>query len=71
MSGRTRGTVAFLAITVILVLFDTTLIAVTALGCCGVTSPGDAWAAIAFLWTAAIPLTCLYAYHLCPRSASY
>lgn len=57
MSGRTRETVAFLT--------------VTALGCSGVTQPGDAWSAIAFLWVAAIPLTVTYACALIPRRASY
>ena len=45
-----------------LFLFDAMLIAVTALGCSGVTHPGDSWAGIAFLWMAAIPLTVMYAY---------
>ncbi|WP_288440613.1 hypothetical protein [uncultured Bifidobacterium sp.] len=62
MSGRTRATVAFITVTILLFLFDAMLIAVTALGCSGVTHPGDSWAGIAFLWMAAIPLTVMYAY---------
>lgn len=71
MSGRARGTVAFLAVTVILFLFDAALITVTMLGCCDVVEPGMAWACIAVLWMAAVPLTVAYACALIPRHASY
>lgn len=71
MSGRARGTVAFLTVTVILLLFDATLITVTALGCCHVVNPDGAWAIIAVLWMAAVPLTVAYACALVPRHASY
>ena len=71
MSGRARGTVAFLAVTVILFLFDAALITVTMLGCCDVVEPGMAWAYIAVLWMAAVPLTVAYACALIPRHASY
>lgn len=71
MSGRVRGTVAFLAVTVILFLFDAALITVTMLGCCDVVEPGMAWACIAVLWMAAVPLTVAYACALIPRHASY
>lgn len=70
MSGRVRATVAFLTVTVILFLFDASLITVTALGCCRVVDPGDAWIAVAFLWPAAVPLTVAYACALIPRDAS-
>lgn len=62
MSGRARATVAFLTVTAILLLFDASLIVVTMLGCCDVVEPGMAWAFIAVLWMAAVPLTVLYAY---------
>ena len=71
MSGRARGTVAFLTVTAILLLFDATLIVVTALGCCRVVNPDGAWAIIAVLWMAAVPLTVAYACALIPRHASY
>lgn len=71
VSGRTRETVAFLTVTVILLLFDATLIVVTALGCCRVVNPDGAWAIIAVLWMAAVPLTVAYACALIPRHASY
>ena len=71
MSGRARGTVAFLAVTVILFLFDAALITVTMLGCCDVVEPGMVWACIAVLWMAAVPLTVAYACALIPRHASY
>ena len=71
MSGRARGTVAFLAVTVILFLFDAALITVTMLGCCDVVEPGMAWACIAVLWMAAVPLTVAYACALIPRHASH
>ena len=71
VSGRTRETVAFVTVTIILLLFDATLIVVTALGCCHIVNPGDAWSAIAFLWMAAVPLTVAYACALIPRHASY
>lgn len=69
MSGRARGTVAFLTVTVILFLFDASLITVTMLGCCDVVEPGMAWACIAVLWMAAVPLTVAYACALIPRDA--
>ena len=69
MSGRARATVAFLTVTVILFLFDAALITVTALGCCRVVDPGDAWIAVAFLWPAAVLLTVAYACALIPRDA--
>lgn len=71
MSGRTRATVAFLTVTIILFLFDVTLIVVTALACCDVVEPGAAWAGIAVLWMAAAPLTIAYACALIPHHASY
>lgn len=71
MSGRTRATVAFLTVTIILFLFDVTLIVVTALACCDVVEPGAAWAGIAVLWMAVAPLTVAYAYTLIPRHTSY
>lgn len=70
MSGRARGTVAFLTVTVILFLFDAALIIVTALGCCRVVDPGDEWIAVAFLWPAAVPLTVAYACATVPHDAS-
>ena len=70
VSGRTRETVAFLTVTVILLLFDASLITVTALGCCRVVNPDGAWAIIAVLWMAAVPLTVAYACALIPRVAS-
>ena len=70
MSGRARATVAFLTVTIILLLFDATLIVVTALGCCRVANPDGAWAIIAVLWMAAVPLTVAYACALIPRDAS-
>lgn len=70
MNGRTHGTIAFLTVTIILFLFDVTLIVVTALGCCDVVEPGIAWAGIAVLWMAAVPLTVAYACALVPRDAS-
>lgn len=70
MSGRTRETVAFVTVTIILLLFDTALITVTTLGCCDVVEPGMAWACIAVLWMAAVPLTVAYACALIPRRAS-
>ena len=66
MSGRARGTVAFLTVTVILFLFDASLITVTALGCCDVVEPG-----IAFLCLAAVPLTVAYACATVPHDASH
>lgn len=69
MSGRARGTVAFLTVTAILLLFDASLITVTMLGCCDVVEPGMAWACIAVLWMAAVPLTVAYACALVPRDA--
>lgn len=71
MSGRARATVAFLTVTAILLLFDATLITVTALGCCDVVEPGMAWACIAVLWMAAVPLTVAYACVLCPHVTDY
>lgn len=71
MSGRARATVAFLTVTAILFLFDATLITVTTLGCCRVVNPDGAWAIIAVLWMAAVPLTVAYACALIPRHASY
>ena len=71
VSGRTRETVAFITVTIILLLFDATLITVTALGCCRVVNPDGAWAIIAVLWMAAVPLTVAYACALIPRHASY
>lgn len=71
VSGRTRETVAFITVTIILLLFDATLIVVTALGCCRVVNPDGAWAIIAVLWMAAVPLTVAYACALIPRHASY
>lgn len=71
VSGRTRETVAFLTVTAILLLFDASLITVTALGCCRVVNPDGAWAIIAVLWMAAVPLTVAYACALIPRHASY
>lgn len=71
MSGRARGTVAFLTVTVILFLFDASLITVTALGCCDVVEPGAAWAGIAFLCLAAVPLTVAYACATVPHDASH
>ena len=71
MSGRARATVAFITVTVILLLFDTSLITVTALGCCNVVEPGMAWACIAVMWMAAVPLTVAYACALIPRHTSY
>ena len=71
VSGRTRETVAFITVTIILLLFDATLITVTTLGCCDVVEPGMAWAFIAVLWMAAVPLTVAYACTLIPRHASY
>lgn len=71
VSGRTRETVAFLTVTVILLLFDASLITVTALGCCRVVNPDGAWAIIAVLWMAAVPLTVAYACALIPRHASH
>lgn len=62
VSGRTRATVAFVTVTVVLLLFDATLITVTMSGCCDVVEPGMAWAFIAVLWMAAIPLTVMYAH---------
>lgn len=69
MSGRARATVAFLTVTLILLLFDVTLVVVTALACCDVVEPGMAWACIAVLWMAAAPLTVAYACALIPRDA--
>lgn len=69
VSGRTRATVAFLTVTIILFLFDVTLIVVTALACCDVVEPGMAWACIVVLWMAAVPLTVAYACALVPRDA--
>ena len=71
MSGRARGTVAFLTVTAILFLFDAALITVTMLGCCDVVEPGMAWACLAVMWMAAVPLTVAYAYTLIPRHTSY
>lgn len=71
MSGRARETVAFVTVTVVLLLFDASLITVTMLGCCDVVEPGMAWAFIAVLWMAAVPLTVAYAYALIPRHTSY
>lgn len=42
MSGRARATVAFVTVTVVLLLFDASLITVTMLGCCDVVEPGMA-----------------------------
>lgn len=71
VSGRTRETVAFVTVTVILLLFDASLITVTMLGCCDVVEPGMAWAFIAVLWMAAVPLTVAYACAFIPRHTSY
>ena len=71
VSGRTRETVAFVTVTIILLLFDASLITVTMLGCCDVVEPGMAWAFIAVLWMAAAPLTVAYACALIPSHASY
>lgn len=71
VSGRTRETVAFITVTVVLLLFDATLITVTALGCCRVVNPDGAWAIIAVLWMAAVPLTVAYACVLCPHVTDY
>lgn len=70
VSGRARATVAFVTVTVVLLLFDASLITVTMLGCCDVVEPGMAWAFIAVLWMAAVPLTVAYACALIPRDAS-
>lgn len=70
VSGRTRATVAFLTVTIILFLFDVTLIVVTALACCDVVEPGAAWAGIAVLWMAVAPLTVAYACATVPHDAS-
>lgn len=70
VSGRARATVAFVTVTVVLLLFDASLITVTILGCCDVVEPGMAWACIAVLWMAAVPLTVAYACALIPRDAS-
>lgn len=69
VSGCTRETVAFITVTVVLLLFDASLITVTMLGCCDVVEPGMAWAIIAVLWMAAVPLTVAYACALIPRDA--
>lgn len=69
VSGRARATVAFVTVTVVLLLFDASLITVTMLGCCDVVEPGIAWACIAVLWMAAVPLTVAYACALVPRDA--
>lgn len=71
VSGRTRETVAFVTVTVILLLFDASLLTVTMLGCCDVVEPGMAWAFIAVLWMAAVPLTVAYACVLCPHVTDY
>lgn len=70
VSGRARATVAFVTVTVVLLLFDASLITVTILGCCDVVEPGMAWACIVVLWMAAVPLTVAYACALIPRDAS-
>lgn len=71
VSGRTRETVAFITVTIILLLFDASLLTVTMLGCSDVVEPGMAWAFIAVLWMAAVPLTVAYACVLCPHVTDY